>query len=52
VTVEFNSKIAAAILGFWVAAGLAGDGYFISYTVYKGRLASNAVTVRALPSAM
>src|SRR4051812_27137907 len=38
--------IAAAILGVSVAAGLAGAGYFISTTVYKGRAASNAVTVK------
>jgi hypothetical protein len=43
---ETNSKIPAAILGMLLAAGLAGAGYFVSTTVYKGRLASNAVTVK------
>jgi len=34
-------KIAAAVLGLAIAMGLAGAGYFISTTVYKGRLASD-----------
>ena len=38
--------ISAAILGLSVAAGLTAAGYFVSQTLYKGRLASNAVTVR------
>lgn len=37
---------AAAILGLLVALGLAAAGYFVSTTVYKGRLAANAVTVK------
>jgi hypothetical protein len=41
-----SGAIAAAILGVSVAAGLAGAGYFVSTTVYKGRYASNAVTVK------
>jgi hypothetical protein len=39
-------RIAAAILGVLMAAGIAGAGYFVSTTLYKGRLAANAVTVR------
>lgn len=41
-----GGKVAAAILGLSMAVGLAGAGYFISTTVYKGRLASNTVTVK------
>jgi len=37
---------ASAILGLLVAVGLAAAGYFASETVYKGRLAGNAVTVK------
>ena len=37
---------AAAILGLLVAIGLAAAGYFVSTTIYKGRLASNTVTVK------
>jgi len=44
--VENFGRVAAAILGLSVAIGLAGAGYFVSTTVYKGRLASNTVTVR------
>ena len=43
---EKHSRVAAAILGLFVALGLAGAGYFVSTTVYKGRYASNAVTVK------
>ncbi len=43
---EKNNVVAAAILGILVAVGLAAAGYFVSNTVYKGRLASNAVTVK------
>jgi uncharacterized protein len=39
-------KVAAAVLGLAIAVGLAGAGYFISTTLYKGRLASNAVSVK------
>jgi uncharacterized protein len=45
-TVEKNIRAAAAILGLLVALGLAAAGYFVSTTLYKGRLASNAVTVK------
>lgn len=41
-----NDRGAAAILGFLVAVGLALAGYFIGNTLYKGRLASNTVTVK------
>ena len=41
-----NRLAAAAILGLLVAIGLTAAGYFISNTVYKGRLASNTVTVK------
>lgn len=41
-----NGAIAAAILGLLVCLGLAIAGYFISTTFYKGRLASNTVTVK------
>ena len=41
-----NRLAAAAILGLLVAIGLAAAGYFVSNTVYKGRLASNTVTVK------
>src|SRR5215467_10111574 len=41
-----NSKVAAAILGLLLAGGLSSAGYFISTTLYKGRLASNAVSVK------
>jgi hypothetical protein len=45
--VEKNRNlIAAAILGLMIAVGLAAAGYFISNTVYNGKLASNAVTVK------
>jgi len=44
--VEKNRTIAAAILGVLVAIGLAAAGYFISDTLYKGKLASNTVTVK------
>lgn len=37
---------AAAILGLLVAIGLAAAGYFVSNTIYKGRAASNTVTVK------
>jgi len=37
---------AAALLGLLVAIGLAAAGYFVSTTIYKGRLASNTVTVK------
>lgn len=37
---------AALVLGFLVAIGLAAAGYFVSTTLYKGRLASNTVTVK------
>lgn len=43
---EKNRTIAAGILGLFVALGLSGAGYFVSTTIYKGRLASNTVTVR------
>lgn len=44
---ERNTPVAAAaILGFCVAIGLAVAGYFVSGTLYKGKLASNAVTVK------
>lgn len=41
-----NQIFAAAILGVLVAAGLTAAGYFASTTVYKGRQATNAVTVK------
>jgi hypothetical protein len=44
--VQNYGRVAAAILGVSVALGLGGAGYFVSTTVYKGRMASNAVTVR------
>ena len=37
---------AALVLGVLVAIGLAAAGYFVSTTIYKGRLASNTVTVK------
>lgn len=37
---------AALVLGFLVAIGLAAAGYFVSNTIYKGRAASNTVTVK------
>lgn len=43
---EKNVKVASAILGLFVAAGLALAGYFVSTTLYKGRIAANAVTVK------
>jgi hypothetical protein len=43
---ENNTTLDAAILGLLVAAGLATAGYFVSNTVYKGKLASNTVTVK------
>src|SRR5262249_54060674 len=45
-SVRIYRGISAAILGLSVAAGLTTAGYFVSQTMYKGRLASNAVTVR------
>jgi hypothetical protein len=36
----------AAVLGLLVCIGLALAGYFVSETFYKGRLASNTVTVK------
>lgn len=39
-------QISAAILGGAVSVGLLGAGYFVSNTLYKGKLASNTVTVR------
>ena len=39
-------QAAAAILGLLVCIGLAAAGYFVSTTLYKGRLASNTVTVK------
>jgi hypothetical protein len=41
-----NSTVAAAILGISIAIGLAVAGFFVSNTLYKGRLASNTVTVK------
>jgi len=41
-----SKAAAAAVLGLFVALGLAGAGYFVSTTIYKGRLASNTVTVK------
>ncbi len=43
---EKSSIVAAAVLGALLAVGLIGAGRFVSTTVYKGRLASNAVTVK------
>lgn len=43
---EKATNLAAATLGVFVAVGLAAGGYFISTTLYKGRLASNTVTVK------
>lgn len=43
---EKNRVGAAAILGLLVALGLAVAGYFVSETLYKGKLASNTVTVK------
>ena len=43
---ERTSIVAAAFLGLLVALGLTGSGYFISTTLYKGKLASNTVTVK------
>ncbi|MGH7001123.1 MAG: SIMPL domain-containing protein, partial [Stellaceae bacterium] len=43
---EKNNAVAAVILGVLVAVGLAAAGYFVSNTVYKGRLATNAVAVK------
>lgn len=37
---------AALVLGVLVAIGLAAAGYFVSNTIYKGRAASNTVTVK------
>ena len=37
---------AAAVLGLAIAIGLAVAGFFVSTTLYKGRLASNTVTVK------
>jgi len=44
--IEKNGIVASAILGVLLAAGLFGAGYFVSTTVYKGKLASNSVTVK------
>src|SRR5262245_30396869 len=41
-----SNHLAAAILGLLVCIGLAAAGYFVSTTLYKGRLASNTVTVK------
>jgi uncharacterized protein len=41
-----NRIAAAAVAGLLMALGLAVAGYFVSTTVYKGRLASNTVTVK------
>jgi len=46
VMAEKNSVIAGAILGVLIGAGLSGAGYFVSTTLYKGKLASNSVTVK------
>lgn len=43
---EKSKILAAAILGLLVAVGLALAGYFTSTTIYKGRYASNVVTVK------
>jgi hypothetical protein len=43
---EKNRLPAAALLGLLVAIGLAVAGYFVSETLYKGRAASNTVTVK------
>jgi hypothetical protein len=43
---EKNTNVAAAILGALMAVGLAAAGYFVSTTLYKGKLASNTVTVK------
>lgn len=43
---EKNRLPAAAVLGLLVALGLALAGYFVSETLYKGKLASNTVTVK------
>ena len=43
---EKNRLPAAAVLGLLVALGLAVAGYFVSETLYKGKLASNTVTVK------
>ncbi len=43
-----NTKIAAAILGVLLSLGIAGAGYFVSTTVYKGRMAANTATVKGL----
>ena len=41
-----NRLPAAVVLGLLLALGLAVAGYFISETLYKGKLASNTVTVK------
>jgi len=43
---EKKALVAAAILGFLVAVGLAVSGYFVSNTLFKARFASNTVTVK------
>jgi hypothetical protein len=43
---EKNRLPAAAVLGLLIALGLAAAGYFVSETLYKGKLASNTVTVK------
>jgi len=45
-TSENHIARAGAVLGLLVALGMLGAGYFISNTLYKGKLASNAVTVK------
>ena len=43
---EKKALIAAAVLGFLLAVGLAVSGYFVSNTLFKARYASNTVTVK------
>lgn len=43
---EKSNVVAAVILGLLVAIGLSVAGYFTSTTIYKGRYASNVVTVK------
>ncbi|MBV8800441.1 MAG: SIMPL domain-containing protein [Alphaproteobacteria bacterium] len=45
-TPDNHTAKANAVLGVLVALGLLGAGYFVSNTLYKGRLASNTVTVK------
>jgi uncharacterized protein len=44
--VENHIARAGAVLGVLVALGMLGAGYFVSNTLYKGKLASNTVTVK------